>query len=82
MEAFIQAQIFQDATWANHRSLWPRTDFLSHPELTPPGHGVTSYSETNLVWEIKDQDEGFGMFPYFGNQDYFNAPPSGWEEAM
>jgi hypothetical protein len=82
MENFIKAEIFQDATWADHRCLWPRTDFLSHPELTPPGHGMTSYSETKLVWENKDQDEGFGMFPFFGNPAYFNAPPSAWKEAM
>jgi hypothetical protein len=78
IESFIQGEIFQDATWADHRSIWPRTDFLSHPELTPPGHGVTAYSETNLIWEIKDRTEGFDMFPYFGNQAYFNLPPLDW----
>lgn len=58
-----------------HRSIWPRMDFLSHPEFSPPGHGSTSYCETNLVWEEKDLNEGFGMFPYFGNKEYFDTPP-------
>lgn len=62
-----------------HRSVWPRTDFLSHQELTPPGHGETAYSETNLVWEVKDLAEGFGMFPYFGDSNYFDAPPQEFE---
>lgn len=62
-----------------HRSLWPRTDFLSHLELTPPGHGETAYSETHLVWETKDLADGFGMFPSFGDKAYFDASPQGFE---
>ena len=62
--------------WLQHRSLWPRTDFFSHPELTSPGHGGTVYSETNLVWETRDLQSGFGMFPYFADQNYFDAPPN------
>lgn len=58
-----------------HRSAWYRADLLSHPEYSPPGHGCTSYCETGLVWETKDLREGFGMFPYFGEQGYFDAPP-------
>ena len=58
-----------------HRSVWPRTDFLEHPELTPPGHGETAYGETNLVWEVKDLSDGFGMFPYFGDRSYFDGAP-------
>jgi transglutaminase-like putative cysteine protease len=61
-----------------HRSVWPRTDFLSRQELGPAGHGSTSYCETDLVWETGDLHEGFGMFPYFGDQDYFDAPPHGF----
>ncbi|MCC7354704.1 MAG: transglutaminase domain-containing protein [Anaerolineae bacterium] len=57
------------------RSIWPRADFLSHPELTPPGHGSTSYCETDLVWEERDLERGFGMFPYYGDAAYFDAPP-------
>ncbi len=58
-----------------HRSVWPRMDFLTHPELAPSGHGSTSYCETGFVWETRDLQEGFGMFPYFGDDDYFEAPP-------
>jgi hypothetical protein len=58
-----------------HRSVWARTDLLSHPEFSPPGHGSTSYCETNLVWETGDLEQGFGMFPHFGEKDYFDAPP-------
>lgn len=57
-----------------HRSLWPRTDFLSHPELTPP-HTTTAYAETELVWERRDLEDGFAMFRYFGDERYFEAPP-------
>jgi hypothetical protein len=55
-----------------HRSVWPRNDFLSHPELTPPGHGSTSYADTSLVWEKRDLHEGFGMFPFFADSAYFD----------
>jgi hypothetical protein len=58
-----------------HRSVWPRADFLTHPELTPPGHGTTPYCETALVWEARDRARGFGMFPFFAPPSYFVAPP-------
>lgn len=58
-----------------HRSVWFRSDLLGHPEHNPPGHGSISYCETGLVWEKRDLDAGFGMFPYFGDKDYFDAPP-------
>jgi hypothetical protein len=58
-----------------HRSTWARTDFLSHPELTPPGHGSLSYCETDLIWEQRDLEAGFGMFPSFGGPEYFDSPP-------
>jgi hypothetical protein len=60
-----------------HRSVWSRADFMTRPELTPPGHGETAYSETDLVWELKDMDDGFAMFPYFGDSNYFDDPPQG-----
>jgi hypothetical protein len=60
-----------------HRAVWARTDFYSRPELTPPAHGATVYCETGLIWETRDQEAGFGMFPYFGGSDYFDAPPAG-----
>jgi transglutaminase-like putative cysteine protease len=70
--------VFDKGLCFRHRSVWPRTDFLAHPELTPPGHGETAYSETGLVWEQRDLDEGFGMFPNFGDESYFDAPPAGF----
>ena len=69
---------FLNGVCFRHRSIWPRTDFLAHPELTPAWHGSTSYCETNLVWEAKDLQQGFGMFPYFGEQEYVDAPPRGF----
>ena len=78
---FIEAKAGQKINWARHRGLWPRADFLTRPELTPPGHGTTAYCEANLVWEIRELEEDYGMFPYFGDQGYFNAPPVGWDEA-
>ncbi len=58
-----------------HRSLWWRADFLSSPTFCPPGHGSLCYSEIGLVWERKDLDDGMAMFPYFGDEEYFDAPP-------
>jgi hypothetical protein len=58
-----------------HRSLWPRADFLSHPEWSPPGHGALVYCETGFVWETRDRERGFGMFPYFADPGYFDAAP-------
>jgi len=58
-----------------HRSLWHRADLLSRPDLSPPGHGSTSYCETGFVWETRDRERGFGMFPSFGDAAYFDAAP-------
>lgn len=62
--------------WIQSRGIWPRADFLTRPELTPPSHGMTAYCETSLVWERPLLYRGFSMFPYFGDADYFAAPPS------
>lgn len=59
-----------------HRSVWHRADLISHPELSPPGHGSVSYCETGLVWEKRDLQRGFGMFRYFAEPAYFDAPPA------
>lgn len=58
-----------------HRSVWFRSDLISHPENSPPGHGCLSYCETGLVWEERDLAAGFGMFPFFGDRGYFDSPP-------
>ena len=57
-----------------HRSVWYRADLLTRPEYSPPAHGATAYCETGLVWE-EGEKHLFGMFPYFGSPDYFNAAP-------
>ena len=74
MRDFIRNNLVQGVCF-RHRSIWPRTDFLSHPEASPPGHGSVSYCETDLVWTEKDVDNGFGMFRYFAPPAYFTAPP-------
>ncbi|MDB5271600.1 MAG: hypothetical protein JWP58_4640 [Hymenobacter sp.] len=62
------------------RAMWPRSDFLSRPELAPPGHGGTAYSETEIVWETRSLHRGFGMFQYFGDEAWFDAPPEALAE--
>ena len=74
MEAWIPDTYLNGSCFV-YRSIWPRTDFLSRHELAPAGHGSTAYCETGLVWEADDLRQGFGMFPYFGELDYFDAPP-------
>ncbi len=71
---FIRTSLLRGVCF-RHRSVWPRTDFLSHPEQSPPGHGSVSYCETDLVWTENDVEAGFGMFRYFAPPDYFTAPP-------
>lgn len=65
-------KIYLNGRFMKLRGLWPRADFLSHPELTPPGHGSLAYCETYFVWE---PDENLRMFPYFGDPEYFSVGP-------
>ena len=74
MVKFIEER-FPRGVFIRQRSIWPRADFLSHPELSPPGHGSTAYCETSLVWETRDLQRGLGMFPHFGDSAYFDSPP-------
>jgi hypothetical protein len=46
--------------------------------MSPPAHGSLSYCETGLVWERRELDRGFGMFPAFGDSSWFDAAPAGW----
>lgn len=80
MRDFIRNSLLRGICF-RHRSVWPRTDFFSHPELSPPGHGSVSYCETDLVWSEPDRDGGFGMFKYFAPDAYFTAPPDGVAHA-
>ena len=74
MAEFIRENLLKGLCFT-HRSVWRRTDFLSHPEYTPPGHGSLSYCETDLVWEMGDLAAGFGMFRYFAPPAYFDRSP-------
>lgn len=76
VKSFVE-EIYLRGRCFRHRSVWPRADFLSRPDLTPGGHGSTVYCETGLVWEQSDLDMGFGMFPHFGPLKYFEASPKG-----
>jgi hypothetical protein len=58
------------------RGVWMRSDFVTHPEFSPPGHGMINYCETSFIWEVGDLKRGYGMFPYFGTAEYFAAPPT------
>jgi hypothetical protein len=75
MQAWVKG-VYLPGVCFRHRGIWPRADFLSHPELTPSCHGSTAYCETGIVWEKADLQSGFGMFPYFGSPEYFDAPPA------
>ena len=75
MVKFVEESL-QTGLCFRHRSIWTRADLLSRPELSPPGHGSLAYCETGLVWERRDLERGFGMFPYFADPSYFDAPPS------
>lgn len=45
-------------------ALWPRNDFLSHPECTPPSHGATYYAETDWRWVTDAPAAAADPFPY------------------
>jgi hypothetical protein len=70
-------RVYLTGTCFRHRSVWRWGDYLTHPQHAPPGHGWPVYCETGLVWETRDLDRGLGMFPSFGGEAYFNAPPEG-----
>jgi hypothetical protein len=76
MVQFVEENMNQGLCF-RHRGLWPRADFLTHPEQSPPGHGAQVYCESDIVWEERDREEGFGMFPYFADRDTFERAPSG-----
>jgi len=54
----LNGQVYQ------HWAVWPRNDYLSYPELTPPSHGSTEYAEAAWRWsEDVRHLEALGMFP-------------------
>ena len=76
MASFAQENLMK-GLFIRRRATWLRSDFISHPESSPPGHGAAAYCETGLIWETRNRDNGFGMFPYFGGPEYFDAAPQG-----
>jgi len=56
-------------------SVWPRNDYLSHPELTPPSHGATAYVESDWLWHQPDDGYDLGMFPHVLDLDRLQEPP-------
>jgi hypothetical protein len=61
-------------------AVWPRNDFLAHPELTPPSHGATFYCETDWLWAKSARDEG--MFPrHVPEKSLAAPPPARWRSA-
>lgn len=66
-----------------HWAVWPRNDYLSHPELTPPSHGSTEYVETAWLWSADvEHPERLGMFPHVVPATALQAaPPPNWRDA-
>jgi hypothetical protein len=54
--------------------IWPRADFFSHPEQSPPSHGWGAYAELDFIWPVETRDAGFGMFRYFAPKEWFASP--------
>lgn len=67
--------VFLSGLCFRHRGAWPYADFTVRPDRLPPAHGVAAYSELDLVWEARDLTEGFGMFRYFADDDWFVSQP-------
>jgi hypothetical protein len=68
--------VFLSGLCFRHRGAWPYADFTVHPDRLPPAHGAAGYSELDLVWETSDLTNGFGMFRYFADDDWFDASPA------
>jgi hypothetical protein len=68
--------VFLSGRCFRHRGVWPYADFTVHPDRLPPAHGAAGYSELDLVWETSDVSNGFGMFRYFADEDWFDAAPA------
>lgn len=73
-QVFASARLSQGETyrcWA----VWPRNDYLSHPEHTPSSHGATAYLETDWLWRRSNDKCDLGMFPYHLEREALLAPP-------
>jgi hypothetical protein len=73
-------EYLREAAMLRLTGVWPRNDFLSHPELTPACHGQTTYSETEIVWRNRHRAENeLGMFPWIAADHWFSqSPPASW----
>lgn len=69
IEEFMK--IYLNGRFMKLRGIWPRADFLSHPELTPPGHGSLAYCEPDIIWE---ESSNLAMFPSLVEPAYFDCP--------
>lgn len=78
--AWYESVLLDGHCFAYH-SVWPRSDFLAHPEFSPPGHGACAYSETDLVWGHPSAGGDLGMFRYVANDEWFDSPPCGMLEC-
>ncbi|MHB0937097.1 MAG: transglutaminase-like domain-containing protein [Armatimonadota bacterium] len=66
-----------------HWAVWPRNDYLSRPELTPPAHGSTEYVETAWQWSADVENaERLGMFSCRVPAAELAAPPSAEWQMM
>jgi hypothetical protein len=68
--------VFLSGLCFRHRGAWPYADFTVHPDRLPAAHGAAGYSELDFVWETRDLTNGFGMFRYFADDDWFDASPT------
>lgn len=68
--------VFLSGLCFRHRGAWPYADFTVHPDRLPPAHGASGYSELDIVWNSTDLVNGFGMFRYFADDDWFDASPA------
>ena len=60
-------------------AVWPRNDYLSHPECCPPSHGTCYYAETDWLWNKPEGAHPLGMFPNLVDLDrLMDPPPDNW----
>ena len=70
---FLTGQSF--TMWA----VWPRNDYLTRPDQTPPSHGSGAYPETDWLWAATPGSEELGMFPYrLAPESLQLGPPDRW----
>ncbi|MBI3987198.1 MAG: hypothetical protein HY343_09775, partial [Lentisphaerae bacterium] len=75
LKAFLDAFVAPCMEGTKYWAVWPRNDYQSHPEMNPPGHGSTSYAETEWQWLRPSDDEDLGMFPQLVKAKTLMAPP-------